>query len=57
MLRTIKVTYSNGTVITTNMAAHLTDEEMLNYFKVGRTFNIGNVSDNLQTVVSAEIII
>lgn len=55
-LRSIKVMYSNGDTICTSMAAHLTDEEMLNYFAIGKVFNIGNVRDNLQTVVDRQII-
>jgi len=55
-LRAIKVTYSNGDTISTNMAAHLTDKEMLDYFKVGRWFNLGRVSDNMQQVTKAEIL-
>ena len=55
-LRSIKVTYSDATEITTSMAAHLTDNEMLNYFKPGKWFNIGNVTDNMQQVVKAEIL-
>lgn len=38
-LRGIKVTYANGDEISTNMAAHLTDAEMLDYFKIGKTFS------------------
>ena len=56
MLRTIQVTYSDGSVNTVNMAAHLKDEEMLNYFAVGKWFNIGNVQDNMRQVVSAIIL-
>jgi len=55
-LRAIKVTYSNGDVVRTSMAAHLTDEEMLSYFKVGKWFNVGSVSDNMQQVTKAEIL-
>lgn len=55
-LRVIKVTYSNNDVVITSMAAHLTDKEMLNYFKVGRLLNIGSVTDNLQKVIKAQII-
>lgn len=55
-LRSIKVTYSDGSVIDTNMAAHLTDAQMLDYFKVGKRFNLGNgPEDKIATVVSAEI--
>ena len=55
-LRAIKVTYSNGTVISTSMAANLTDKQMLDYFKVGKWFNIGTCDDNMQTVIKAEIV-
>ena len=60
-LRGIKVTYADGSVISTSMAAHLTDAEMLNYFRVGAKFNLGYNSitgeeDNMQTVVKAEIL-
>jgi hypothetical protein len=55
-LREIKVTYSNGDFIYTNMAAHLSDKDILSYFKPGKWFNIGNVSDNMQKVVKCEIL-
>ena len=55
-LRSVKVSYSNGEIIATSMAAHLTDEEILNYFKIGKVFNIGNVKDNLQKVTKVEIL-
>jgi hypothetical protein len=56
MLRSAKITYSDGTVINTSLAAHLTDKEIYDYFKVGSKINIGNGPlDNLQTVVSCEI--
>ena len=55
MLRSAKITYSDGTVITTSLAGHLTDKEIHDYFKVGKSFNIGNGPlDNMQTVVSCE---
>ena len=38
------------------MAAHLTDEEIHNYFKPGKVFNIGSAEDNVQAVISCEII-
>jgi hypothetical protein len=53
-MRSVKVTYSDGTVINTSLAAHLTDKEIHDYFKVGKAFNLGNVTDNMQTVVSCE---
>ena len=56
-LRVIEVTYSNGQVCPTSMAANLSDKEMLDYFAVGRQFNIGlGPEDNMQTVVKAIII-
>ena len=56
-LRAIKVTYSNGTEISTSMAKHLTDNEMLDYFAVGKWFNIGSGElDNMQQVVKTEIL-
>jgi hypothetical protein len=40
------------------MAAGLTDKEILNYFAVGRAFNIGGMGehDNMQRIVKTEII-
>lgn len=60
-LRTIRVTYSDGTVICTDMAANLTDKQMLAYFKVGKVFNLGTPfpdlqEDNEQHVIEAEIL-
>lgn len=54
-MRSAKITYSDGTVISTSLAANLTDKEINEYFKVGKAFNIGSGKDNLQTVVSCEI--
>lgn len=55
-LRSVKVTYADGNIIYTDMAAGLTDNEILSYFAVGKVFNIGNVDDNLQAVTECEII-
>jgi hypothetical protein len=56
-LRAIEVTYDTGDVIQTSMAANLTDEEMLDYFKVGRQFNIGlGPHDKMAIVVDAKIL-
>ncbi len=55
MLRSAKITYSDGTVINTSLAGYLTDKEIHDYFKVGKQINIGNGPlDNLQTVVKCE---
>ena len=55
-LRSVKVTYADGNIIYTDMAARLTDNEILSYFAVGKVFNIGNVDDSLQAVTECEII-
>jgi len=55
-LRAVKVTFSDGDTITTDMAAGLSDEDIYNYYKIGKTFNIGNVEDNLQKVTNVEIL-
>jgi hypothetical protein len=55
-LREIKVTYSGGIVTHVNMAAHLTDGQMLDYFRPGKVFNIGSVADDLRYVIAREII-
>ena len=56
-LRSIIVTYDDGTVIPTSMAAHLTDKEMLDYFAVGKPFNIGSGErDHVVCVANAEIV-
>lgn len=55
-LKGVEVTYEDGTVIPTSIAANLSDEDIHNYFKVGRMFNIGNVEDNMQAVKSVNII-
>ena len=54
-MRSAKITYKDGTTIKTSLAAHLTDKEIEDYFKIGKVFNIGNVNDNLQAVVKCEI--
>ena len=54
-LRGVKVTYGDGSIIKTSMAAHLTDDEIYNYFKKGTLFNIGSVEDNMQPVADVEI--
>lgn len=55
-LRQVKVTFKNGDIINTSMAANLTDNEIKDYYKIGRFFNLGNVSDNMQPVTELEII-
>lgn len=56
-LRAIKVTYSDGTVECVDVAASLTDKQMLDYFRPGKVFNLSSEGDdNLQYVVSREIL-
>lgn len=51
------VTYKNGAIIRTSING--TDEEIKNYFKIGRYFNIGTGingdEDNLQPVISCQV--
>ncbi len=55
-LRAVRVTYDNGEVIETSMAAGLTDKEMLDYFAIGTEFNIGSVTDKMAKVTNVEIL-
>ena len=62
-LREICVYYKNGGkdngpfCKSVNMAAHLTDEEMLDYFAAGKVFNVGSGPfDRMAEVERAEII-
>jgi len=55
-LRGVEVTYADGTVIPTSMAANLSDEDIYKYFEIGSLFNIGSVEDNMQAVQSVNII-
>ena len=56
-LRHVKVTYSDGHIIHTSMAAHLTDKEIYDYFCIGQWINVGNgPNDNMQQVTKCEII-
>lgn len=55
-LRNVTVEYENGDFVNTDMAAHLTDEEIYDYFKIGKVFNIGSgENDNLQAVKNVTI--
>jgi hypothetical protein len=57
MLRSAKINYDNGQSITTSLAAGLTDREILDYFKVGATVNIGDGEyDKLVKIVKVEIL-
>lgn len=54
-MTTVKVTYSNDDTITT--AINGSEDEIRQYFKIGKIFNIGSAGqDNLQKVKKLEII-
>jgi hypothetical protein len=53
-MNAVKVTYDNGDEVVTDING--SDEEVLNYFKVGKTFNIGRENDLMAKVVKAEIV-
>jgi hypothetical protein len=56
-LRAIEVTFSDNSKLSTDMAANLTDQEMKDYYKIGRVFNIGQgEKDKLVKVKSVKIL-
>ena len=56
-LREVEVTFSDGSTLGTNMAAHLTDEEIKDYYEVGSTFNVGSgEKDKMVKVKSVKIL-
>lgn len=56
-LRAIRVIYDNGMDITTNMASHLTDDQMKSYFRIGKSFNVGCAGNDVITkVIETQII-
>lgn len=56
-LRSVKVTFDNGDVLTTSMAAKLSDDDIKNYYKAGKEFNLGSGGrDNIQKVTGVEIL-
>jgi hypothetical protein len=55
-LREVRVTYSNNEVIETSVNGKLTDNEIKEYFKIGKVFNIGLSDDKLVSVVEVEIL-
>lgn len=57
MLREVKVTFSDGDIINTNIAENITDSEIYKYYKIGQTFNLGiGEKDHLVKVVKVEIL-
>ena len=56
-LRSVKVSFEDGNVLSTNMASHLTDEEIKDYYEIGKEFNIGEGgNDKMSKVVGVEIL-
>ena len=56
-LRKVRVKFDDGNVINTSMAARLTDEEILDYYAIGKEFNIGDGEhDKMASVVDVEIL-
>jgi hypothetical protein len=45
-LRSVKVFYDDGNVVSTSISSDATDEDINNYYKVGRSFNIGSGEDD-----------
>jgi len=55
--RSVKVTYSNGMSITTNLNPNISDAEIHQYFKVGREANIGmGEKDKIVKIKNVEIL-
>lgn len=56
-LRSVKVTYDNGDVVNTNMAAGLSDDDIKKHFRIGKLFNLGHAGGDLMAKVkSVEIL-
>lgn len=56
-LREVKVTYDDGTVVETSMAASLTNKDIKEYFRIGKKFNIGKVRDKIVSVKKVKILV
>lgn len=54
-LQYVKIHYSNGKSIKTEMNKNLSDKEIRNYFKIGKVFNIGTTKDEMTKVTKVEI--
>lgn len=56
-MRSVKVTYSDGSELRTSMSKNLSNKEIRDYFKVGRVFNIGSgIKDKLVKVKKVTIL-
>ena len=55
--RSVKVHFENGDYLTTSMAGHLSDDDIRDYYRIGKTFNVGlGPHDNLTKVSKVEIL-
>ena len=50
-LRSVKVIYQDGTEIVTSMSGKLTDDEIRDYFKVGKRFNLGSAGKDKMVAI------
>jgi len=56
-LREVEVIFLDGSKIETNMAAHLSDAEIRNYYRIGSIFNLGHgEKDKMVKVKSVRIL-
>jgi len=55
-LRSVKVTFDNGYELSTSMASGLTDDEIKDYYKVGKQFNVGHIKDKMAKVKKIKIL-
>lgn len=54
--REVRVTFDNGDVIETSMNPKLTDDDINEYYKIGKQFNIGRIDDKMAKVKKVEIL-
>lgn len=56
-LRSVRVTFDDGNVVNTNIAAGVTDEEIKAYYAVGKEFNLGSgENDRIAKVTKVDIL-
>lgn len=54
--REVRVTFDNGDVIETSMNPKITDDDINEYYKIGKQFNIGRIDDKMAKVKKVEIL-
>jgi hypothetical protein len=55
-LRSVKVTFDDGSSLTTSMASGLTDDQIKDYYKIGKEFNVGHIKDKMAKVKKVQIL-